>query len=260
MGMSVTSTTAVADARRDTNAALLIAGLCAIGMALTWTLAALVPATHVRDAIGLYDFTRLDGPVVEALAKGLLDLLEPWIFIVWGLILVVCALSQRRPQVALAVAVVLGLAPGSAELLKPLLAHPHAHIAHLYIKDASWPSGHATAAMTLAWCAVIVAAPAYRLVVALVGVVLTGAVGYALLILAWHMPSDVLGGYLLGTLWAALAVASVQAERARLGAQASGSAVSLPCAPGAHSDSDPASASSFAARLRINSMSDNRFR
>ncbi len=35
------------------------------------------------------------------------------------------------------------------------------------------------------------------------------AVGVALLILAWHMPSDVLGGYLLGALWIALAVAGL---------------------------------------------------
>jgi len=37
------------------------------------------------------------------------------------------------------------------------------------------------------------------------------AVGVALLVLAWHMPSDVVGGYLLATLWAALAFASLRA-------------------------------------------------
>ena len=42
------------------------------------------------------------------------------------------------------------------------------------------------------------------------------AVGCALLILAWHMPSDVLGGYLVAVLWMALAVAGLRAWTARI--------------------------------------------
>jgi membrane-associated phospholipid phosphatase len=33
--------------------------------------------------------------------------------------------------------------------------------------------------------------------------------------LAWHMPSDVLGGYLVATFWTALAVAAVRAADRR---------------------------------------------
>jgi membrane-associated phospholipid phosphatase len=208
--MSATSTTTVA-ARRGAGAPLLLAGLCVAGLALTWVLAALVPVTHAHDALALYDFTRLDRPSVEALAKALLDLLEPEFFVVWGIALVAVAVLQKRPLVALAVALVLSVAPFSAELLKPLVAHPHARIAPLYITSASWPSGHATAAMALAWCAVLVAPPARKLAVATIGAVTVAAVGCALLILAWHMPSDVLGGYLLATLWVALAVAALRA-------------------------------------------------
>jgi membrane-associated phospholipid phosphatase len=230
--------------RRGPGFALLVSGLCVAGLALTWVFAELVPVTHVRDAVALYDFTRLDRPFVEVPANLLLALFEPWFFAVWGIVLVALALSQGRPRVALAVALVLALAPGSAELLKPLVAHPHAQVVPLYIKDASWPSGHATAATALAWCALLVAPPARRRTVAMLGAVLAAAVGCALLILAWHMPSDVLGGYLLATLWAALAVATLRASQP------------APCAPGAHSDSGP----SFTARLRMNSMSDSRFR
>ena len=56
----------------------------------------------------------------------LLHLLEPALYILWGVILMAVALSRRRPLVALAVGLVLGLAPLTAETLKPLLAHPHA--------------------------------------------------------------------------------------------------------------------------------------
>jgi membrane-associated phospholipid phosphatase len=207
--MSAISTTTAVE-RRGVRSALALAGLCVAGLALTWVLAALVPATHVRDALVLYDFTRLDRPFVEVPANLLLDLLEPAFFVVWGLALLALALSRARPRVGLAVALVMSLAPLSAELLKPLVAHAHAQVEPLYITSASWPSGHATAVTALVWSALFVAPPARRRVVAIVGVALAGAVGCSLLILAWHMPSDVLGGYLLGTLWAMLALAALR--------------------------------------------------
>ena len=50
----------------------------------------------------------------------------------------------------------------TAQLLKPLLAHPRPQewLGKGQIAAASWPSGHATAAMTLALCAVLVGARA----------------------------------------------------------------------------------------------------
>ncbi len=207
--MSASYATAPAE-RRGLRPALLLAALCAVGLALTWVLEALVPATHVRDALVLYDFTRLDRPLVEVPANLLLALLEPAFYLLWALVLIVLALSRGRPRVALAVALVLALAPLSAELLKPLAAHVHAQVAPLYIASASWPSGHATAIAALAWCALFAAPPARRRLVAVAGAVLALAVGCSLLILAWHMPSDVLGGYLLATLWAALALAALR--------------------------------------------------
>jgi|HubBroStandDraft_3_1064219.scaffolds.fasta_scaffold01858_6 membrane-associated phospholipid phosphatase len=203
------SPTTLPGLRRRVRAPLLLAGACVAGLALTWVLAALVPATHARDAILLYDFTRLDRPIVEAPANLLLALLEPEFFILWGLALVAFASARARPRVGLAVAFVMGLAPLSSELLKPLVAHSHVQAAPVYITSASWPSGHATAVTALVWGAVLVSPPAHRRAVAIAGVLLAIAVGCSLLILAWHMPSDVLGGYLLGTLWAALAVAAL---------------------------------------------------
>jgi membrane-associated phospholipid phosphatase len=145
-------------------------------------------------------------------ASALLELLEPAFFVIWALALVVFSHSRGRPRLALAVALVLAAAPVSAELLKPLFAHTHAQVAPLYIKSASWPSGHATAATILAWCAVLVAPPSLRRKVALLGLAFVLAVGCALLILAWHMPSDVLGGYLLATLWFSLTLAVLRAS------------------------------------------------
>jgi membrane-associated phospholipid phosphatase len=261
--MSASIPKGAAEGPRGYNGPLLLVAACIVGLALTWGLAALVPFTHDKDAIALYDFTRLNRPAIEAPARLLLDLLEPAFFIAWGVALLVIALSRGRRHVALAVALVLSLAPASAELLKPLLAHPHAEVVPLYIKGASWPSGHATAATALFWCVLLVAPSNLRRALALIGVVLLAAVGCSLLVLAWHMPSDVIGGYLLGTLWFALALLGLRASE-----RAPTAYSSLPaepaCSPGAQSSSEAAGldavGSSLAARLRMNSMSDSRFK
>ncbi len=205
--------------------ALCVAGLCVLALALTWAVAALVPATHVKDAVALYDFTLLGGPRVDDLANALLDLLDPALYILWGALLIAVALLRRRPKVALAVGLVLGLAPLTAETLKPLLAHPHALVGGSWVTAASWPSGHATAAMALALCAVLVAPQGLRPTIAVLGAIFAASVGFSLLLLAWHLPSDVVGGYLVGTLWMALAVAGLRTAEARSSSRRLGSRV-----------------------------------
>jgi membrane-associated phospholipid phosphatase len=152
---------------------------------------------------------------VDDLANALLHLLEPGLYILWGVLLMVAALWRRRPLLALAVGVVMGMAPLTAETLKPLLAHSHARIYGDEITAASWPSGHASAATALVMCAVLVAPQRLRPTVAVLGAIFAAAVGFSLLLLAWHLPSDVVGGYLVGTLWAALAIAALRAVEAR---------------------------------------------
>lgn len=242
--------------RRGVAPALLIAALCVLALALTWVLAALVEPTRVRDARILVRLTQLDDPTIEAPAKALLGLLEPVFFVVWSLVIMAVAIRRGRPRVAPAVAAVLILAPLSADLLKPLLAHPHVDMAPLYVKAASWPSGHAAAAMALVWCVLLVTPSHHRRAMAIACVVFLTAVAFSLLVLAWHMPSDVIGGYLLATLWAALAVAALRLT----GSPQLASVEPAPCSPGAHSGSERAPAPSLTARLRMNSMSESRLR
>jgi membrane-associated phospholipid phosphatase len=196
---------------------LRVAGLCLVGLTLTWVMAELVPATHVRDAVALHDFTLLSyRPRVDELANYLLHLLDPLLYTLWALTLVAIAFARGRARVALAVAVVLPLAPLTAEVLKPLLAHSHDQIGWDWVGAASWPSGHATAAATLALCAMLVAPQRLRPAVAAFGALFAVAVGCSLLILAWHMPSDVIGGYLVAALWTSLAVAGLRLWDARV--------------------------------------------
>ena len=60
------------------------------------------------------------------------------------------------------------------------------------------------------------AAPArLRPLVAALGAAFVVAVCYSFLALAWHFPSDVLGGFLVATTWTLLAVAALLANRQR---------------------------------------------
>jgi membrane-associated phospholipid phosphatase len=202
--------------RSDAGVALLVAAACAVAMLLIWAVFEHVAAFELRDATLLHRFTLLDEGDLGSACDRLLHLLEPGRFVIWGVGLVLVALARERPRVALAVVVVMALAPLSSEILKPLLAHPHPTVGGTHIGPASWPSGHATAATALALSVVLVTPARWRAFAAVFAATLMLAVGFALLVREWHLPSDVLGGYLMGTLWTALAVACLRGSEARL--------------------------------------------
>src|SRR5262249_12129814 len=154
---------------------------------------------------------RIDNHFFEINGDRLLRLLDPLLFTLWGVAIVCVAIARDRPRLAIALATAMALAPLTAEVLKPRLAHPHVHLGATRVGEASWRSGHATAGLTLALCCALVTPRRWRWLTLLLGAVFALAVGLALLILAWHMPSDVLGGYLTALLWKALAVAAVRA-------------------------------------------------
>jgi hypothetical protein len=205
---------------------LSLAALCLAGLGLVWAVAALVPAAHAQDATLLGHFLALNRYAsVSSLAGVLPSLLNPLLFTICGVALVLIALARERPRTAIAVAVIMALGPLSAELLKPLMAHPHASAGLAHIGAASYPSGHATAGGVLAISAVLVASPRLRPLVAGVAVPFALAVGAALLIRAWHMPSDVLGGLRLPLLLGSLAVTGVRAAGRRRAPSAGARAV-----------------------------------
>ena len=211
----------IGSASRRFRAATCGAALSLLALALTWGIAAHVPAARLSDAAALRGFIGLDRPIVDTLSTGVLDLINPVFCTLFGLAAMAVAVHRGRRRLALAIPVILIGAVVSAEILKPLLAVPHAFIAPGHqVPGSSWPSGHSTAAMTMTLCALLVAAPRWRPAVAAVGGVLTLAVGFATLTLAWHMPSDVIGGFLLAGLWVSAAVAVLSRAEARASSRA----------------------------------------
>jgi membrane-associated phospholipid phosphatase len=149
-----------------------------------------------------------------AIAERLVHLNDPLPTAVLLGALVAVALFRGRPRTALAAVVVVLGANLTTQILKPALATPRFSelLSGGQISAGSWPSGHATAAMTLALCAVLVSSVAWRPLVAVLGAVYAIAVGDAILVLAWHFPSDVLGGFLVAALWVLLAAAALRAS------------------------------------------------
>jgi membrane-associated phospholipid phosphatase len=196
----------------------LLAALAAFaGLAATGVAAHVLPAARAGDADGLAGFSALeDRSWLAALAERIAHLADPPQYALIGGTLVLLALARRRPRTALAVAVLLVATGLTTRGLKPLVDSPRYGLSgEREIFASSWPSGHATAAMTLALCAVLAAPAVLRPLVAVAGAAFAAAVSYAILVLAWHLPSDVIGGFLVAAGWTLLGVAALTAAEAR---------------------------------------------
>jgi membrane-associated phospholipid phosphatase len=190
---------------------LLGALACLIGLVLTGVLAYLVPIAQQRDSATLQGFRALNQPQVRPLFDDLAHLADPRPYALVGLVLIAVALVRRRFRVAGVILGLLLLTGFTTQTLKPLLASPRYDewLGSGQIAAASWPSGHATAAMTLALCAVLAVPARARPTVAVIGALFAIGVSYSVLALGWHFPSDVLGGFLVAMTWTLLAVSGL---------------------------------------------------
>ena len=155
-------------------------------------------------------------PGVNSVASFIAGLCNPKPYVYFCAIPVAIAMARKRSWVALAIMAILLGANVTTQLLKPLLAAPRPdHLVAHSPAAASWPSGHATAAMSLALCMVIAVPARFRPLAAALGAAFAVAVSYSFLTLGWHFPSDVLGGFLVAATWTLLAVAAVLSAGAR---------------------------------------------
>jgi membrane-associated phospholipid phosphatase len=196
---------------------LLLATLTTIALAITGVLAKLVPVTRQGDARTLNGFVDLNAPHLTPALNTIAHLADPAPYALTGLVLALVALARGRARVAFAVPLIFVATGTTTEALKHLLATPRFDewLGHAQIGAASWPSGHSTAAMTMALCAVIVAPPRARPTVAALGGAFALAVAYAILTLGWHFPSDVFGGYLVAATYVLLAVSAIALSERR---------------------------------------------
>ncbi len=136
------------------------------------------------------------------------------------LALAAVALLRGRPRVAATVIALVAATSVSSQLLKALLAHPRfPDVLGYEVGPAALPSGHATAAMTMALAGVLVAPRRGRWAAAVIGSGLALAVGASVVAWGWHFPSDVIAGYLLATGWTLVLLAALQQADVRFPAR-----------------------------------------
>lgn len=189
---------------------------------------AIAPLAFVAYSFG--PFERLDLRVmlhleqvsgaIQALAGVLVHLGDLASLLV--LLALACAIGLRygRRREVLAALVVVAGANLTTQLLKTTFEHAR-HKAFEHGIELPWPdsfpSGHTTAGAAIAVALLLVVPAARRQTAAVAGVAITAAVGFSVVILGWHYPSDVLGGLLVVGAWgfAALAWLRFRAGRDR---------------------------------------------
>jgi len=155
------------------------------------------------DNEGLAGFVSANHGWVRPISWRLTEFGDPPQVAAITLALAALALVRGRPRVAVTVIGLVAATSISSQILKALLAHPRFPPIFDYpVGPAALPSGHATAAMSLALAGVLAAPRRARPFAAVVGSLLALAVGAAVVGVGWHFPSDVIGGYLLATGWA----------------------------------------------------------
>ena len=201
--------------------ALIGAAVAVVLLIATWWLAFHVGVFRRLDESifrGFYDLSRRS--TIDSIATRVAGLCDPKPYVYVVAIPLVVALARRRFGLAIALGAIILGANATTELLKPLLAQPRPDSllgGVTPVGPASWPSGHATAAMSWALCMILAVPGRMRPAVAAVGAAFAVAVSYSFLVLGWHYPSDVLGGYLVAAIWTLLGVAALRAARVSVG-------------------------------------------
>jgi undecaprenyl-diphosphatase len=200
----------------------------AVGLALTVQLAVLVAAgwafgVLVQDVVIGRDAARIDLPVL----RYLVDHRTPWLTTVLRVVTalgssavlgpVMCALAAfayhrtRRWRSVAQLGLPLVGSIVLYDIVKPLVGRPRPHVGHLVSTATgfAFPSGHATQTTAVAFTLAFVAAGRTPSWPRKVGVWAAAAaasltIGFSRVYLGVHWPTDVLGGFALGALWAAM--------------------------------------------------------
>ena len=207
--------TRVSSSRR---AALASACSSAAAAFIVWVAALGVPRGRALDAGALQAFTGVARPPLEPSITGMAKLADPTPFAIAAALLVFIALLRRRPMMAAVTAAI-----RSARTSRPSCSSPRSRTCGSSTCTASSPFTRALgrAGTRRRRCrsrsaACSSSAPWLRPLAALIGAAYAVGVGYALVALGWHLPSDVLGGFLVAatfTLGGAAALAALEARR-----------------------------------------------
>jgi membrane-associated phospholipid phosphatase len=158
-----------------------------------------------------------DEPSGNTLADAIASLGDPLPMLAMLAVACFIALLRGRPRAALAAVLVVVGANVTTQLLKALLAHPRIKLAigGDPFEPNTFPSGHTTAAASIAVAYLFAMPAALRKLTLAVGAAFTLAVGCSVVVIGWHYPSDVLGAYLVVACWGFAVLAAMRATAPR---------------------------------------------
>jgi membrane-associated phospholipid phosphatase len=189
---------------------------CAGALVLLAMVAYGIDAAQHADATLLAKFVAYRDSGVGSLANLIAHLADPLSLLLMLACACGIALRRGRPLDAVAAVAVVAGANLTTQILKVALAHPRFQAVLGYDQPAAaaFPSGHVTAAASIAIAFAFVVARDLRAVVAVTGACFVVAIGCSVMVLAWHFPSDVLGGVLVACGWGFAVLAARRAAAA----------------------------------------------
>jgi len=202
-----------------------LAGGCVALLALLWYAAFHVGFFERADRQVFVSFFNLTFPNyrhrVHEIAIFVVSLCDPSRLAFLVVLPVAVALVRRRAYDACAVVVLVVGAGATTLALKHMVPQTSAvsfpDLASV-VPYPRFPSGHSTAAMAMVLALTFVTPARLRPVVAGLGAVFAAAVGYSLLTLGSHFPSDVFAGFLVAASWSVVTIGVLREFERRLGA------------------------------------------
>lgn len=184
--------------------------LCAAALAALYLGAVRTSAGQRVDEAAIVG--RSGDEIVQLTSTKTLDTISVTSLAVAVAVFLLLAVTRRRPRLAIGVAVMIVGANLTTQVLKSdLLDRPNLLNRPGAATVPSFPSGHATVAMSLALALVVVVPARLRVMAGVIGFGYAVAVGAATLTAGWHRPSDVIGAFLVATVWATVVLALVLA-------------------------------------------------
>jgi membrane-associated phospholipid phosphatase len=186
--------------------------ICTSGLILVALLAYGTGSAQRLDAALLARLVADRGSSAESLATGLRLLGDLPALLLMTALACGVGLVRGRPRSAAAALVVVAGANLMTQALKLALSHPRAREI-LGAENVAWdgfPSGHVTAAASIAIAFAFVVPRRLLPAVAVVGTCFVATMGWSVLALNWHYPSDVVGGILVASSWGFAVLASMR--------------------------------------------------
>ncbi|MEJ3746825.1 phosphatase PAP2 family protein [Actinomycetes bacterium KLBMP 9797] len=184
---------------------VLVAAAQAAALVAVWRFFVRTERGQRLDTVALAG-NRIGRDEVDGVATAVLDAMSVAAIAIAVVVIAVIALARGRVLLTVAVTGFVAGATATTQILKYGLYRPDFGVdPERASAGNSFPSGHATVAVSVAIALVLVLPSRVRGVAALAGAAYAAVAGVATMTLGWHRPSDVIGAALVAGAWAAAA-------------------------------------------------------